>query len=109
MENFEENIEVQDYVLLNEQYIQKQKELEEKIKKELSENSSEYPAGAEELYFFEYDKELTYDEENTLIIVDELLSEKFRNEQNEINELREKIVKMVGHIVENHKENSSEN
>lgn len=109
MENFEENIEVQDYVLLNEQYIQKQKELEEKIKKELSENSSEYPAGAEELYFFEYDKKLSDEEENILIIVDELLSDKFRYEHNEINELREKIVSMVGHVVENHKENSSEN
>ena len=103
-------INVKDYVLLNKAYLDKQTEIENKIKEELISNPQQYPSGAEELYFFNYGKELTPDEEDKISLIDSLMIDRFSEEYSDLDALREKIVSLIGHVeIESEGENTGEN
>ena len=81
-----------------------------KLKEELLSNAEKYPAGAEELYFFDYGKDLSPDEEDKVSIIESLIVERFKDDYNELAMLREQILSLVGHVeFTNEGENSSEN
>ena len=105
----EVRINIDDYVKLNEAYLSKQAEIENKIKNDLVENRNEYPAGAEELYLFDYNSEISPESEDKLSLIEAIINDRFKQDYEELWNLREQIVGFVGHVELFNKEKTSEN
>ena len=109
MEN--KTISVQDYIELNKEYVNFRASLDEKIKNELKNNKEEYPVGAEELFFFEYDKELSEEDENKIMLIENILGERLKDDYDLLASLRDQIVAYSSSVASNQEteENLSEN
>jgi len=105
----ENKILASDFIKLNEAYLQKQTEIEQKIKKDLIENRDNYPSGAEELYCFDYCSELDPENEDKLSIIESIVNDRFKDDYYELHEIRERIVSLIGNVLPDSKESVSEN
>ena len=88
-----------DYLRLNEEFIQKEKLLEDKIKVDIENNPDKYPVNAMDLYFFDYREDLSEDEEEGLVLLENIITDRFKEEYEELDILRDNIVKYAGHVV----------
>lgn len=103
------NIQISKYIEFNELYLQKEKQLNNKIEEDIKNNPQDYPVNAEELYNFDYMEDITDENEEALVVLENVILEKFKDDYEELDNLRENIIKYAGHIVDNEEVVQGEN
>ena len=99
MKNNQNQITREEYIKLNQTYLAKKKELDDKIMAFLSKNKNINPAGLEEYYFLDYTDDITEEQENEIHKIDLLFEYEFQEERIELKELLDKIINYSKNIV----------
>ena len=93
---------------MNKEYLELKENLEKRIRLDLVENREEYPAGAEEIYCFDFGEDVSEEDEEKLITIECIIADRFKDDFAELDRIRTQIIEFIGNIENDPKEKESE-